>query len=224
MILETKPLIRFAIHCFWSCSLLYYHFCTQAPLHHSSPPATTSLHSFLANAGRKIHSIKGDGNCLFRSLSHQFLNTQDEHLFMRTTLVRFVNLNQSLFTNYLSPPATATTITEHIQRMLRPQTWGTHIEVIAAATFFHKPVYFTKARSNGAYQWECHNPLSGTGVHFPEITNPPDSQSVTPITHFELAYATNTHYDSIVLRETDRPSPECPSIEKRVIDLTHITL
>ena len=37
-------------------------------------------------------------------------------------------------------------------------------------------------------------------------------QSVSPITHFELVYATidndatNTHYDSIVLRETGRPS------------------
>ena len=143
----------------------------------------------------------------FRSLSHQLLNTEDEHIIlMRTTLVRFVNLNQSLFTNYLSSPATATTITEHIQRMLHPQTWGTHIEVIAAAIFFQKPVYFTKGTSTGEYHWECNNPLPVTGLHFPEITDPPDFQSVTPITHFELAYTTNTHYNSIILHETDRPS------------------
>ena len=108
--------------------------------------------------------------------------------------------------------------------MLCPNTWGTHIEVIAAATFYKKPVYFTKSRSSGEYHWECHNPLSVTGLHFPEITEPPDSQSVSPITHFELAYATNTHYDSIVIRETGRPSPECPSIETTVIDMTHIIL
>ena len=198
---------------------------TQAPLHPSPPLATTSVHSFLANTGRKIYSVKGDGNCLFRSLSHQLLNTEDEHLFMRTTLVRFINLNQSLFTNYLSPPATATTITEHIQRMLCPQTWGTHIEIMAAATFFQKPVFFIKIRSTGPYQWECHNPLPVTGLHFPLITDPPDSQfiHVTPITHFELAYAINLHYNSIILQKTDRPSLECPFIETRVIDMTHIS-
>ena len=196
----------------------------QAPLQSSPPPLTTSLQSFLATTGRKIYPIKGDGNCLFRSLSHQLLNTENEHLFMRTTLVRFINLNHCVFTNYLSPPATATTITEHVQKMLCLQTWGTHIEVIAAATFFNKPVYFTKARSNGEYQWECHIPLPLNGLHFPEITNPPESQSVTPITHFELAYITNTHYDSIVHQQRGLPSQESPSIEKRVIDMTHITL
>ena len=66
--------------------------------------------------------MKGDGNCLFRSLSHQLLNTQEEHDFIRTTLVRFENLNQSVFAKYLSPPVTAPSITEHIQRILHPQT------------------------------------------------------------------------------------------------------
>ena len=136
---------------------------------------------------------------------------------MRTTLVRFIKLNQCVFTNYLSPPTTATAITEHIKKMLSPQIRGTHIEVVAAATFFKKPVYFTKARSNGMYQWECHYPLPPNGLHFPEITDPPDFQSATPITHFELAYATNTHYDSIVLQQTGRPSPQPPPMEKRVI-------
>ena len=69
---ETKSLI--------SCNLPKYFVHRLPPLHPSPPPTTTSLHLFLANTSRKTHSIKGDGNCLFRSLSHQRLNT--EYLFM----------------------------------------------------------------------------------------------------------------------------------------------
>ena len=108
--------------------------------------------------------------------------------------------------------------------MLCPQTWGTHIEILAAEKKKKKPVFFIKVRSTGPYQWECHNPLLVTGLHFPLITDPPDSQSIAPITHFELAYAINMHYNSIVLQQADRPSPEYPSIKTKVIDMTHISL
>ena len=198
--------------------------CTQTP---SATPLSTSptcsLSSFLASSGRKVFTIRGDGNCLFRSLSHQLLNTQDEHHFIRSTLVRFENLNQSVFTKYLNPPVTATTVSEHKQRMLLPQTWGTHLEVIAAAAFFRVPVYYTRATQIGRYRWECREPLPITGLRFPEVVNaPPNDQC--PITHFELAYMVNTHYDSIVTTTTGRPSQEHPHIPTTVIDMTDMVL
>ena len=132
----------------------------SAPSLRTSP--TSSLSSFLASLGRKVFAIRGE-NCLFRSLSHQLLNTQDEHNFMRSTLVHFENLNQFVFT-YLTPPVTAMTVTEHIHRMLRPNTWGTHMEVIAAAAFFRAPVYYTKSTQTGGYSWECREPLPISGL------------------------------------------------------------
>ena len=152
------------------------------------------------------------------------MNTQEEHDFIRTTLVRFENLNQSVFAKYLSPPVTASSVTEHIQRILHPQTWGTHMEVKAAATFFGVPVYYTKAVQTGGYCWECREPLLITGLRFPEVVNYPKSDSQHPISHFELAYFVNTHCDSIVSIATGRPVQEHPHIQPTVIDMTDVML
>ena len=46
-------------------------------------------------------------------------------------------------------------IDQHIKKMGLPNVWGTHVEVVAAATFYQIPVYFTVNNdSTGEYQWE----------------------------------------------------------------------
>ena len=188
-------------------------------------PPIASLNSFLATTGRKIFKINGDGNCLFRSLSHQLLNTQEEHdFYIRTTLVRFENLNTSGFAKYLMPPVTAETIAGHIKKMLQPKSWGTHVEIKAAATYFRIPVFYTKATPTGGHGWECIEPLPVGSLRYTEIVDEPESYSQSPITHFELAYLINTHYGSIITNATGRPSNDIPKIHPKVIDMTHTVL
>ena len=96
---------------------------------------STPLFTYLEAQSRQIRSSVGNGNCLFRCFSYQLLRTEDEHIAVRSLLVRFENLNQSSFQPYLTsinPP----TMKQHINNMLHPKKWGTHIEILAAATYF----------------------------------------------------------------------------------------
>ena len=49
---------------------------------------------------------------------------------------------------------------EHIRHMMRPGAWATHVEVIAAATYFLIPVYFCQdLPQHIAYCWDVFKPV-----------------------------------------------------------------
>ena len=101
---------------------------------------TVTIEKFLQNSGQKIHHIKGDGNCMFRTFSYAFLNREEHHFHLRSHIVRTINLNQKVFSEYLMP-INKPTIKEQVEHMLRDHVWGTHLEVKAAATLFQIPIY-----------------------------------------------------------------------------------
>ena len=52
--------------------------------------------------------------------------------------MRVENLNKELFANKLTD-VNAPSIREHVHKLLRPNTWGTHVGIMAAATYFQVP-------------------------------------------------------------------------------------
>lgn len=95
------------------------------------PACRTAYMDVLISSGRKIHSVLGDGNCLFRSFSKELLSNERHHLKLRTLLTKW---NADVFHGYLTPPLTGKLITEHVQKMQKEFTWGTHIEIYAMAS------------------------------------------------------------------------------------------
>ncbi len=117
--------------------------------------------------------------------------------------MRFENLNQSKFKGLLTK-VNESTITDHIKTMLRPNTWATHVEVMAAATYFQVPVYFLTQAD--VLKWKVVRALSGcSDFRFPHPAGTPAVQTV--ITHFELVYYPNRHYDCVVSVCGDRGVP-----------------
>ena len=115
-------------------------------------PTMTSIDKFLQNSGRKIHHIKGDGNCMFRTFSYTFLNREEHHFHLRSHNSENYYLNQKVFSEYLMP-INKPTIKEQVEHMLRPYVWGTHLELKATATLF---IYLSIAAYNSHCNMTCH--------------------------------------------------------------------
>ena len=158
---------------------------------------------FLQQSGRKIKKTCGDGNCLFWCFSFFLFGREGQHLTVRPILTRVENLNKELFANKLTD-VNAPSICEHVHKLLRPNRWGTHVGIMAAATYFQVPVYFCYQNTRGIYKWDVVKPLCPPGtLRLPDLTGmftdiPPKPDDLPPLTHFELVYHSNTHYDCVV--------------------------
>ena len=185
-----------------------------------------SLSEFLQKCNRKIVPILGDGNCLFRALSHQLFNTEEHHGFIRLLMQRFENLNSEIFSPFLMS-INKPTIKDHIRHIGIPSTWGTHIEVLAVATYFKMPVYIACATRNFLCIWQVVKPLQSK-LSYPILSQDDrDMPEMESINHFEIAHH-SAHYDSIVSTTSGnatRTEPELPFQHNSipvVIDITNV--
>ena len=54
-------------------------------------------------AGRKISSMKPDGNCFYRALSYELFGTQEEYDVVHGVIYRTEMYNKPIFATYLIP-------------------------------------------------------------------------------------------------------------------------
>lgn len=186
-------------------------------------------YEFLAQCGRQVHSILGDGNCMFRALAFHVLGDEADHIIMRSFLVRFENSNSSTFEGRLisgEGGVNQPTFSEHIRHMLKPRSYGTHVELEAAATYYQVPIYIcTKNRQMEGYHWEIIKPLcESSKLHFPFIDEncPSYSLQMYAQSHFELLYHGN-HYDSIVSISRGVLHEKEPSMKQFILDSIDLT-
>ena len=104
--------------------------------------------------------------------------------------------------------------------MLRPGIWGSHVELLAAATYFQVPIYILKENQ---YVWEVLKPL-GPPQNFkyqllPEIDI--EAEDFRLPHHIELLHSNNCHYDSLISTAgcTSSSPPNIPEIH---YDYTYI--
>ena len=191
----------------------------------ASKPTPTTIHHFLQSSGRKIHFIEPDGNCLFRTISYALLNTEDHHYFIRSHVVRLVNLNPDVFSQYLMP-INEPTISEQVKHMICPTVWGTHLKVKAAATLFRLPIFYcTKSLHTATFSWNVVQPLPPGSIRFPTIMDE-EMKEKQDINHIEM-YHSQVHYDAIISTETGKVHETLPELTGRdgteVIDLATAT-
>ena len=117
---------------------------------------------------------------------------------VRSLLLRFENLNRLCFQPFLTS-INPLSMEEHISAMLCPGTWGTHIEILAAATYYNVAVYYCCHSAKKGHHWERCQPLQQPkhGFHYIDLSGSA-LEHIAPPHHFELAYTTNCHYDSII--------------------------
>ena len=142
---------------------------------------------FLKREGRKMESVIGDGNCLFRSLSFLLCGDQGMHTKAREEIVHFIKENKHKFQPYLMQGI----IDAHITNMFKLGTWGTQVEIIAAATLYQIPIYVASTSQDGlTYHWRKYSPLL--------LSDATRNVTATTKTHLELIHLDSCHFDPLV--------------------------
>ena len=85
-----------------------------------------SVH-FFTSKEEASSGVLGDGNCLFRSLSHQLTGTQDHHLILRKTITKFEQSYYGML-QQLHNTINRTPFSSHIKNMKKTCIWGTTVE------------------------------------------------------------------------------------------------
>lgn len=78
--------------------------------------------------------IKGDGNCLFRSLSDQIHGNESEHAEIRKRVVSFLVANSERFAAFVGE--FGETYDQYVNRMAQDGCYGGHMEIVAFAETF----------------------------------------------------------------------------------------
>ena len=104
--------------------------------------------------------------------------------------------------HYLIDGVNCSTVKQQVQHMSKPNSWGTHLEIYAAATLFRIPVYYcTQSTSDSRYTWGVFNPIVADRITFPVITEDL-LLNRTATSHIEMYYHSSVHYDAIVSLQT----------------------
>ena len=157
---------------------------------------------YLTRQSRKVAKTKHDGNCFYLSLSFLLFGTQNEDAEVCHVVARMVAKNKSIFRPYFTPRKDADTIEQHCETNWQSGVWATQVEVIAAATVFHVPIFFIECSAK-EYKWNAIHPLHNPALKYPYIPEM-EERTLLRSQHFELLYHTNSHYDAIVSVDTGR--------------------
>ncbi len=110
----------------------------------------------------------------------------------------------------------------HINKLHRPGIWGTHVELLAAATYFQISIYIVKGNQCA---WEVLQPLRPTSnlkyQLCPEINT--ETKDFHLPHHVELLHTNDCHYDSLI-SISGQLSETLPRIPETHIDCTHLNL
>jgi OTU domain-containing protein 3 len=73
----------------------------------------------------EIKEVDEDGNCLFRSISHQLEQDEEKHDFYRKKIIDNIEMNK----NFYAPFIIDMTFEDYIKKMRKNGTWGGNLEI-----------------------------------------------------------------------------------------------
>lgn len=156
----------------------------------------STIEQLLASQNRKLIQIKGDGNCLFRALSLVVYGSEMYHSKIRELLVNFVRSNADKFRVYVTR---GTTLEDHLLHMQYSRTWGTQVELYAAASLFGRElyVYTPTVRADRQYIWTRISPLPPHVILIFPLRDEPWPKRLDEIDHVELCHSSGIHFDVV---------------------------
>lgn len=136
----------------------------------------------LEELGYGIVSMEGDGNCLFRTVSHQVYGTPRYHREVRQFCCDYMECESEYFQPFVE--GTAEDFQTYIELKRRDGTWGDDIEIQAMCELYNRPAQvFAYDPVLGAKQLRTFHESVG---------------HVKDMTPMRLSFYGGGHYDSIV--------------------------
>ena len=91
----------------------------------------------LADKELEIVGAEGDGNCLFRTVSHQMYGRQDHHAMIRSACVDYMENEAAYFSNFVV--GGHQTFAEYLSNMRQDGEWGDEPEIQAMCEMYDRP-------------------------------------------------------------------------------------
>ena len=92
----------------------------------------------LAEKRMRIKHVGGDGNWLFRSVSHQVYGTEEHHAMIRARWMDYIEVEKEFFKQFIV--GEAQTIDQYIEWKRRNGTWGDDVEIHALSEIYEAPI------------------------------------------------------------------------------------
>ncbi|VDI23954.1 Hypothetical predicted protein [Mytilus galloprovincialis] len=89
----------------------------------------------------KLKSIISDGNCLFRALSFAISQRQEYHIKIRKKIVDHILHISKDLSSFVRDPYENAEEYVRMRKMKESNTWGTELEILAAAHFMQADIY-----------------------------------------------------------------------------------
>lgn len=162
----------------------------------ANPQYTHYLHG-LSNLGLAIKTVVGDGNCLFRAVSHQIYGTDDHHGIVRACCMDYMESEKEYFEPYIE--GNMDDFLRYIAEKRQNAVWGDDPEIQAMCELYDRPAeIYTYDRVSGARKLRTFH------------ENSTDVQ--TPI---RLSYYGGGHYDSITAESMVAGQVVVPGVMER---------
>ena len=111
-----------------SCGIMGLQFVAASGLHMGGPEVTLTC-------PRTTHSIKGDGNCLFRTLSFIITGSEEQHTLVHEAILHhMLQIAHFMLSHHINDHSS---VSEYIKHTCMDQdgTWGTDIENLNTGPF-----------------------------------------------------------------------------------------
>lgn len=135
-----------------------------------------------------VIDIDGDGNCLFRAISHQLFLTEDKHFELRQKCVEHMRKHRERFESFCSIP-----FDQYLAEMGKAGTWGDDLEIRALEEVFDRIVRIYSSNASD--------------VCVPLKNNFEEENLLTGVSPIILSYHGNSHYNSILDERHPLPLP-----------------
>ncbi|KAG2917468.1 hypothetical protein PC115_g10715 [Phytophthora cactorum] len=147
-----------------------------------NPRFTHYRDSLQATLGLRIYDIEGDGNCLFRSVSHQVYGDDSHHALVRAACMDYMESEKEYFEPYVVGDMAA--FMRYLSYKRRDGVWGDDPELQALCELYDRPAeVFAYDPQQGFRKLRCFHENSALSR-----TRPP----------IRLSYYGGGHYDSLV--------------------------